>query len=145
MKKRLFYILLSICAVVTGCIKDDGDATPAIQPAGKFTGQFIRIHTNQRSLAKDTVRVNVQLELVNNTFKITGDTTKHAGSKGVFNYNQSYIQWIDETVPAGMNSINLPKYHLNGTYNYLYSGSTFKFEAYNDTLLYHYDLKRQAD
>ena len=72
MKKRLFYILLSISAVATGCIKDDGDATPVVQPTGKFAGQFIRIHTNKQSLAKDTIRVSVQLELVNNTFKIVG-------------------------------------------------------------------------
>jgi hypothetical protein len=142
MKKQLIYLLLVTAALATGCLKDDNANISIPEPQGNFSGKFIRAHINPRTLARDTVRLNIQMELTGNTFKITGDTSVHAGSKGTFQYNQSLIQWTDTTVPAGTTSVNLPKYHLNGIYQYNYNGTDFKFAASNDTLTYYYELKK---
>ncbi|WP_345951667.1 hypothetical protein ABDD95_09580 [Mucilaginibacter sp. PAMB04274] len=126
-------------------MKDNSDTTPVVQPQGKFTGQFYRIHRNANTQVKDTVKAEIVLDLVSNTFKVTGDTTKHAGSNGKFNYNQSYMEWIDSTVPIGSNSLNLPKYHLHGLYQYVYNGTNLEFAASTypvDTLIYLYKLKK---
>ncbi|MFD1257603.1 hypothetical protein ACFQ3S_12415 [Mucilaginibacter terrae] len=145
MKRRLLYFLLGIAAALSGCIKGNDDATPVIQPQGKFTGQYYRVHRNNTTQVKDTIKANLTLDLTSNTFTITGDTSKHAGSKGTFNYNQSYIEWIDSTVPVGTNSLDLPKYHLHGLYQYVYNGSSLEFAASTypiDTLIYIYKLKK---
>jgi hypothetical protein len=145
MKKILLYTILGIAAIASGCIKGNDDATPVIQPQGRFTGQFYRIHRNNSTQVKDTVKANLTLDLTGNTFKITGDTSKHAGSTGTFNYNQSYIEWIDSTVPVGTNSLTLPKYHLHGLYQYIYNGTDLQFAASTypvDTLTYVYKLKK---
>jgi hypothetical protein len=143
--KRLFYGILGIATILTGCIKGTDDAMPLAQPQGKFAGQFYRVHRNNTTQKRDTVKVSLELELTNDTFKITGDTSKHAGSKGTFNYNQSYIEWLDSTVPVGTNSLNLPKYHLHGLYQYVYDNVRLEFAASTypvDTLTYIYRLKR---
>jgi hypothetical protein len=145
MKKQLLFTLISLGVLTTGCLKQNNDTTPVVQPQGKFSGTFYRIHKAPTVAKFDTIKLSMQIELLSNTFKITGDTTKHAGSFGNFDYNQSQIQWIDATVPAGSSTVKLPKYHLNGIYNYSYNGTALKFEAYNDTLKYFYDLKKQAN
>jgi hypothetical protein len=147
MKKQLLYIFLGITILSAGCIKNTNDSNPVAPPQGKFAGKFFRIHRSLNSFVNDTVKIDVTMEMVNDTFKFTGDTSKHAGSYGKFNYNQSYIEWVDNTVPAGVNSTTLPKPHLNGLYPYLYDGITFKFGASSvpDTLTYYYELKKQAN
>lgn len=144
MKQFLLYILLGLTTIAAGCIKDTNDNDPIEPPQGKFAGKFFRIHRSPNSQIRDTTRLDVTLELVNNTYKFTGDTSKHAGSYGNFNYNQSYIEWADNTVPAGVNSTTLPKPHLNGLYAYVYNGSDFKFSASSkpDTLTYYYEFKK---
>ncbi len=139
--RQLLSILLAIAFTGTGCLKT-GDSAPLLQPQGKFAGRFLKIHLNLLTKKQDTTSYNVEMELVNLTFKFTGDTSRHAGSKGKFNYNEAYIQWEDSTVPAGTNSVNLPKPHLNGTYIYHYNGAELDFTAQNDTLKYYYDLKK---
>ena len=138
-------MLIVVTAVVTGCIKARDTANPVLQPQGSFTGDFYRIHTNFQSKVKDTIKLTLGLELVNNTYKITGDTSKHAGSKGTFNYNQSYIEWTDGTLPIGANGLKMPKYHLYGPYLYFYDGTKLEFRATTypiDTLTYIYKLKK---
>ena len=146
MKKQILCLLTGLAAVAAGCMKtSNDDVTPVLQPQGKFSGTFQRIHYAPATKKYDTVKLNFQLELVSNTFKVTGDTTKHAGSNGTFGYNTAQIQWIDVTVPTGSNALNLPKYHLYGNYNYAYDGTALKFEAFNDTLKYYYDLKKTTN
>ena len=143
MKRKLTYVLLCVAALATGCLKEDNDTTtPIVQPQGKFAGKFWRIHRTINTNKTDTLKLDVQLELTNNNFQITGDTSKHAGSKGTFDYNNAYIQWTDSTVPTGSNSLKLPKIHLHGLYQYNYNGSDFRFAASNDTLFYYYELKK---
>jgi len=147
MKKPLLYFLLCIAALATGCIKNTDDYDPVTPPQGKFTGKFFRIHRSLNSQIRDTTKIDLSIELSGNTYKFTGDTSKHAGSYGNFNYNQSYIEWIDNTVPAGVNSTTLPKPHLNGLYAYIYNGTDFRFSASSmpDTLTYYYEFKKQAN
>lgn len=147
MKKTLLYVLFGLNFLASGCIKNTDDSDPIAPPQGKFAGKFFRIHRSLNTQTRDTTKIDVTLELVNNTFKFTGDTSKHAGSYGNFNYNQSYIEWIDNTVPAGVNSTTLPKPHLNGLYAYIYNGVDFRFSASSipDTLTYYYEFKRQAN
>ncbi|UEG52094.1 hypothetical protein LLH06_14100 [Mucilaginibacter daejeonensis] len=143
MKKQLLYLLIGVASLSAGCMKDnDSDVTPVAAPQGSFSGQFIRIHLNRTTNKRDTIKLPIGLEMVNNTFKITGDTTKHAGSFGTFSYNSSYIQWVDATVPTGANALNLPKYHLHGIYLYAQDATKLQFQASNDTLLYFYDLTK---
>jgi len=147
MKKPILYILLGVVALVSGCIKNNDDSDPVETPQGKFAGKFFRIHRSLNSQKRDTIKLDVSMELVNNTYKFTGDTSKHAGSYGNFNYNQSYIEWVDNTVPAGVNSTTLPKPHLNGLYAYIYNGTDLRFSASSipDTLTYYYEFKKQAN
>jgi hypothetical protein len=148
MKKQLFYLfmLFGVVTLSTGCLKgNDADVTPVTAPQGVFAGQFVRIHLNPANNKRDTIKLPIGLELTNANFKITGDTTKHAGSYGTFSYNGSYIQWVDSTVPAGVNAINLPKYHLHGLYLYAQDATKLQFQASNDTLLYFYDLTKTSN
>jgi len=147
MKIHLLYILLCVLVLAGGCIKNTDDSNPVVAPQGKFVGKFFRIRRSLNAQIRDTTKIDVSLELTNNTYKFTGDTSKHAGSNGNFNYNQSYIEWIDNTVPAGVNSTLLPKPHLNGLYAYIYNGTDFKFSASSipDTLTYYYEFKKQAN
>jgi hypothetical protein len=147
MKHTKLYFLLCVAALATSCIKNDSDYGPVVPPQGKFAGKFFRIYRSLNSQKRDTTRLDVTMELTGSNYKFTGDTSKHAGSYGNFNYNQSYIEWIDNTVPAGVNSTTLPKPHLNGLYAYVFNGTDLKFSASSnpDTLTYYYEFKKQAN
>ncbi|WP_158824788.1 hypothetical protein [Mucilaginibacter lacusdianchii] len=145
MRIRLGGALALIAALATGCLKSN--ETPIVQPQGTFTGIFYKLRNPRYVNAKqiwDTTKINLSLQLSGNNFAVTGDTTLHAGSKGLFGYNSAYIEFQDNTIPAGNTKplTALPKIHLAGTYPYQYDGSIFRLKAWNDTLVYFYDLKK---
>jgi hypothetical protein len=146
MKKFLFFALPVFVMMVSSCVKNnDVEETPYIAPVGKFTGNFTRYRARfiNNKYVYDTTRVSgLVLNLTSTTYKTTGDTSIHAGSKGLYFYDRQLMEYRDSTVKAGTNSINLPKPHLNGVFVYNYDGTSLNFSASNDTLLYLYQLKK---
>lgn len=148
MKKRSAYLLLVLLATVvfaTGCFKD----SPAIQvpyPSGTFAGPFKLLRRKLGATTVDTLKkANIQLVLETGVgFKVLGDTaTVHAGSKGLYGINATYIAFDDNTYPKTGNPPN-DKIHLYGNYFYSYDGSSTLVILFNqgDTLNYRYDLKK---
>ncbi|WCT13996.1 hypothetical protein [Mucilaginibacter jinjuensis] len=122
----------------------NNDTTPTPVPTGTFSGEFRVVHLNPLTQKLDTTkRSNLTLTISQSTgYKVTGDTVLyHAGSYGDFALNGTYIQFIDKTVPANATG-TLPKIHLAGTYQYIYDGTNFQFQAASDTLAYQYILKK---
>ena len=144
-RKWLGGVLILIATLAAGCLKNN--ETPVVQPQGAFTGVFYRLRNPRFVNARqiwDTTKINLTLQLSSNNFTVTGDTVLHAGSKGAFAYNSAYIEFQDYTIP-GNNTIpvtQLPKIHLTGTYPYQYDGNILRLKAWNDTLVYFYDLKK---
>jgi hypothetical protein len=141
MKIKFSYLLPILAVLITGCAKVNQDQPVVQLPTGTFTGQFFRIHANATTKGFDTLKANLQLSLSASTgFKVTGDTTLHAGSFGSYAVNAYYIQFNDQTV----NTPSLAtKYHLNGVYNYEYNGTQLAiYVDYTDTLSYQYILTK---
>jgi len=138
MKNTFKLLLLSLAIVAGGCVNKTA-SIPIPVPTGTFSGQFTSLHKKSSGVV-DTLRANVQLTTTTaGLFRVSGDTsTVHAGSHGSFQLNSTYIQFQDSTATAN----NTAKIHLNGLYQYSYDGTAFQIIAYNDTLYYQYNLKR---
>ncbi|WP_374951434.1 hypothetical protein [Mucilaginibacter sp.] len=138
-------LTLILAVLVSGCFNNNNaNTTPVPYPNGTFSGTFklLRKKVNQTTI--DTLKkANIQLVLENGVgFKVLGDTaTVHAGSKGHYGINQTYVAFDDETFPK---TGTPPKIHLYGTYLYSYDGNSNLIILFNqgDTLNYRYDLKR---
>jgi hypothetical protein len=131
--------LLAFIVIASGCLNNKNSSNPIPVPTGTFSGQFTSLHKKANTSIVDTLRANIQLTTTSaGLFKVSGDTaTVHAGSHGSFQLNSAYIQFQDSTATA-----HNTKVHLNGLYQYAYDGNNFQITAYNDTLYYEYDLKR---
>ncbi|MBS7564616.1 hypothetical protein KHS38_09375 [Mucilaginibacter sp. Bleaf8] len=143
--KRLLYALPIVLGLAAGCSKTE-DIPPPVQPQGAFSGTFLKLRNPRVVNSKqvwDTTKINLNLTLTGNNFAVTGDTTKHAGSKGPFAYDGAYMQFQDATVPANTKDITkLPKIHLAGIFRYQYDGTRLQVLAQTDTLVHFYDLKK---
>ncbi|QJD94782.1 hypothetical protein HH214_02265 [Mucilaginibacter robiniae] len=146
MKKRILpFALIALLGLSAGCLKSkQEDATPVVQPQGTFSGQFTRYHYNRINNSVDSLKISLSLLLSSSNFSVGGDTTKHAGSHGTFQYDNTYLTFADNTVPATNTTpvTLLPKIHLIGSYVYAYDGITLQLRASNDTLIYYYNLKK---
>src|SRR5579875_1661214 len=96
MKKYLLPFLGSII-LTAGCMGSKTAATVApAAPIGTFTGKFARYHINAAHTGYDSVTSTVTLVMTGSpkyTYKITGDTSIHAGSHGNFGYTTTYFQF----------------------------------------------------
>ena len=146
-KKCLVYVLLGMIGILSSCLKaqEDANNTPAVQPQGSFSGQFIKEHKNSLTNARDTLKLNVQLTLSGNSYQMNNADDRHAASKGVYEFNKQVIIWYDSTIATSGINLNTPPYHLHGQFSYQYDGTNFNFSAsdYTDTIKYTYILKRQ--
>lgn len=135
-------IMLFTGILVTGCFKDKKNP-PLPAPNGKFDGEFraLRLRSAASGYDYDTViRDSIRLTISPDSgFRVTGDTTRHAGSHGSFVYDYLYIRFNDETYSSAS-----PKFHLNNLYAYYYNGTIFQIARGNigDTLRLQYDLKK---
>ncbi|MDN5287629.1 MAG: hypothetical protein JWR38_3903 [Mucilaginibacter sp.] len=121
MKRYLLYLLPLMLLLVEACsTKNDYTAPPA--PLGTFQGFFKLLVKKPTGTDYDTVKKVTNLILTissPNNFKVTGDTaTVHAGSRGLFKYDGTYIAFWDSTYKVGPQT----KIHLVNTYLYAYSG-----------------------
>lgn len=146
-KKHLVFVLLGMIAVLSSCLKaqNEDSNTPAVQPQGNFSGQFIKEHKSSLTNTRDTVKLNVQLTLSGNSYQVNNVDDRHAASKGVYEFNKQVIIWYDNTISSSATNLNDPPYHLHGQFAYQYDGTNFNFSAsdYSDTIKYTYILKRQ--
>jgi hypothetical protein len=135
--KHLFFLPLALM-LVAGCMKSQ-DPITTTAPVGTFSGNFLRLHKKASGNGYDSLKAVVTLTLDPQTgFKLTGDTTQHAGSFGGYNYDQTYFLFSDKTV-----STTNTKVHLNGYYLYATDGSRLQLQqTYADTLGFFYDLKK---
>ncbi|MBD1394516.1 hypothetical protein [Mucilaginibacter glaciei] len=140
----LLPVLLAIVVFATGCFNNN-TSTPVPVPTGTFGGTFKLLRRKVGATVVDTLKkANIQLVLETGAgYKVLGDTaTVHAGSKGPFGINATYIAFDDTTYPKTGNPPN-DKIHLYGSYFYNYDGTTLVL-LFNqgDTLNYRYDFKR---
>ena len=146
MKRISIYLLpalLVLSLFATGCLSNK-TSNPVPYPTGTFGGQFRLLHKKLNDTKVDTLKkANIQLVLESGgTYKVLGDTAiVHAGSKGQYGLNATYMAFNDETYPKTGPPV---KIHLYGNYFYNYDGSTNLVILVNqgDTLNYRYDLKR---
>lgn len=136
--KHLFFLPLALM-LVAGCMKSQDPNANTSPPTGTFTGTFLSLHKKASGNGFDSVQANITLSLdPASGFKLTGDTTKHAGSFGDFAYDAANFLFNDKTV-----STSNKKIHLNGYYLYGYNGSQLQLQQiYSDTLGYFYTLKK---
>jgi hypothetical protein len=145
MKRRFIYLLPALLIVTmfaTGCFNNK-TTNPIPSPTGTFDGQFRLLRKKLNETKVDTLKkANIQLVLETGTYKVLGDTTTvHAGSKGQYGINSTYMAFNDETFPK---TGTPEKIHLYGNYFYSYDGSNTLIIVFNqgDTINYRYDLKR---
>jgi len=125
---------------------NESTPTPFNVPNGNYSGRFWALHKNTTTGHYDTTKkANLLLYISTASgYKVTGDTaTAHAGSFGDFAMDPNYIQFVDKTLTN--TGVVANKVHLNGVYQYYYDGSNvFQLQqAYSDTLVYQYDLRKQ--
>ncbi|WP_143014048.1 hypothetical protein [Mucilaginibacter pineti] len=143
MKRNLFYLLPLLLTLGVACSpKSDPVVIP--NPTGAFTGTFKLITKKTTGTGYDTAKSNIVLTTTSSAhYAVTGDTTKHAGSKGLYIYDGNFIQFRDSTYKVGVQT----KTHLAGVYQYLYDGVNFKMIAGNKNVspdtIYRYDLLKQ--
>ncbi len=139
MKKNLFGLFITLLVIASGCKKTE--ETPLIVPQGKFSGKFTRLHLDKRTNKIDTLKADMVITLSTTTgYAVLSDTTVvHAGSKGLYGVDRSFIEFSDNTIPAGPLSI-IGKTHLAGVYQYNYNGNNLQIGRSNDTLSYYYNL-----
>jgi hypothetical protein len=143
MKRKFNYLFLMLLLLATaGCIKNSNDPSNIIIPVGNFAGQFTRIHLSRATGKLDTIKANITLNLAVATgYAVGGDTTHHAASHGGYVVDGQNIAFSDLTLPANSTSTApLAKTHLNGVYQYTYTGTSMQISASNDTLGYLYVL-----
>jgi len=141
MNIKFNYLVSFLAILIAGCSKVNDQQSTVVLPTGTFTGQFLRITANPTKGYDTTARANLQLSLSSSAgFKITGDTSLHAGSFGSYAVNSFYMQFNDQSI----NTVSKPiKYHLNGVYNYEYNGTQLDiYVNYSDTLSYQYILNK---
>jgi hypothetical protein len=132
--KQLFFLPLALM-LCAGCLKDTTSNVTVTPPIGSYSGTFIRLHKNAQGVV-DTVKGNINLTLDPSTgFTLTGDTSKHAASKGTYNYDSSNILFTDKSAPS-------TKIHLNGYYVYGANSTQLQIQQSTDTLGVLYDLKK---
>lgn len=73
-------------------------------------------------------------------FAVGGDTTYHAASHGGYVVDGQNIAFSDITLPSTPTTVVPAKTHLNGVYQYVYTGNTMQIAASSDTLAYYYSL-----
>jgi hypothetical protein len=147
MKKTLFYLPLMV--LTFGCAPKMKDAIQGIAPEGTFTGQFKLYHLNEKTGVVDTpVKANnlvLNMEAATG-FKVTGDTTLHAGSYGGFVVSEStnQVQFNDKTFPT---TGTPAKVHLAGIYQYQFDGTSLVMITYGalDTLEYYYKMTKTGN
>ena len=142
--KRTLYLLPFLLALYMGCGPSSNTPTPDSLPLGTFTGPYTYVHTRFNTGVTDTTRGILILNIETATgYKVTVDTSKHAGSYGVCYVNSStgYINFVDKTAPA---SGTPAKIHLNGLYQYSYDGTNFQLaqEGALDTTAIIYNFKK---
>ncbi len=131
-------IMLFTGLLLGSCIKKDN--TPIPSPNGKFDGEFRMLRKKSVGPGYDTViKSTIRLTTSPDSgFRVTGDTTQHAGSRGTYDYNLYYISFADVTYKT-----TSTKKHLNDLYRYYYDGENFQIaRSYLDTLKLQYELKR---
>lgn len=142
--KLMAALLLGTGIMVTGCLSDKNENTPIPSPNGKFDGKFKVLRKKVTGSGYDTAyTANIRLTISPDSgYRVTGDTTKHAGSKGDFEYNYYYIGFDDNTYKT-----TSTKYHLNGVYAYYYDGNLLQIARKSDldTLRLQYDLKKATN
>jgi hypothetical protein len=142
MKRNLFYLLPLLLALGAAC-SPKGDSTPIPQPQGTFKGSFGALVKKASGAGYDTIRDTALIInlTANSRFTVTGDTIKHAASKGSFAYNGVYIQFNDSSkVVTGTGA----KFHLKGVYQYGYNGTVFQLQRLSngDTSNIVYNFKK---
>lgn len=138
--KLMAALLLGTGIMATGCLSNKNESTPIPSPSGTFDGQFRVLRKKTTGAGYDTVqRDTIRLTIKPDSgYKVTGDTTEHAGSHGSYEYNYYYIGFDDATYKT-----TSPKRHLDGVYQYYYDGKIFQIARnYSDTLKLQYDLKK---
>lgn len=143
MKRKLNYLFPILLLLATaGCIKSTNDPSNIIIPVGNFLGQFTRIHLNPATGKLDTIKGNITLNMAVATgYVVGGDTTHHAASYGGYVVDGQNIAFSDHTLPSTTTTTTPPvKIHLNGVYQYSYTGTSMQISASNDTLGYLYTL-----
>jgi len=149
MKNKFCYLPLLLLAITSGCVNQK-NPTPAPEqaPQGTFNGKFTRYVRHLSGKVDSSATANLQLSMQPATgFKVTGDTaTVHAGSYGGYSTNTQSAQILfnDVTNPP---TINPPKTHLNGIYNYRYDGTTFQMAVFGpaDTITYYYKFTKTGN
>lgn len=142
MKLKHIFFLPFIIMLAASCTKPKNDTVPFTVPTGNFNGTFQRLRYNASTSKYDTLTTAISLSMDLTTgYKITGDTTLHAGSYGNFTINAYYIGFDDAT----FSGTELPaKPHLVGTYAYSYNGTQLHMQQTypSDTLGFFYDLTK---
>ena len=143
MKHKLLPLFVFSLLFATSCVKTN-TTQPQQPPSGVFPGQFLFVHRKLTVLPYDTLKANLVVTMQTTpsyTFKVTGDTSQHAGSYGTFMLNSGLIYFNDVTYPT--NGSVPAKIHLSGTYQYSYNGVDFQLLSTNsDTSAYEYILRK---
>lgn len=132
MKRNLLYLLPMFLLFILGeACSPKSDPVPVQEPFGTFSGKFRLLVKNPTKGGYDTVKKDSALILnlaSTGRFAVTGDTaTIHAGSKGVYRYDGVYMGFLDSTYKA----VPQTKFHLAGTYAYLYNGTVLAIQRVN--------------
>lgn len=142
MKFKYILFLPMLVMIVASCTKSKKPILFPV-PQGTFTGQFERLRLNGSTQTYDTLKSNITLVMdIKDGYKITGDTSIHAGSHGSFVLDAVEIAFEDSTyLKAGLPT----KPHLLGTYQYDYNGTNLHMQQTypNDTLGFFYNLTKQ--
>lgn len=149
MKK--YFLLLTVAAMfAASCTSNKATSTVAPDaPSGTFTGSYLRLHINKARTGYDSLKATATIVITASpgyTYKVTGDTTYLAQSKGHYAYNTAYMLFTDSTYTTSVSSAGLTvKPHLVGQYAYAYDGTILQLlQVYpSDTLVYQYNLKKQ--
>lgn len=147
--KKFYLPIIGMLMLTAGCFSNKAsNSVVPTAPNGTFTGPFARYHHVAGKTGYDTLKGTLTVSINSSiyTYKVSGDTTVHAGSKGTFAYNSAYIVFNDSTFSQAIYNAGVKaKPHLAGQYAYSYDGSTLQLlqEYPLDTLVYEYNLKKQ--
>jgi len=143
--KRILYLLPLVIAFASGCSPKSAPA-PSV-PEGTFSGKFKYQHEHAQTGALDSATANLQVQIEQTTYTVTGDTsTVHAGSFGTYEVNSygTAIAFFDKTYPT---TGTPKKFHLSGIYSYSYDGKNLQIVSFGafDTLSYSYSLVKTGN
>lgn len=142
---------MGAAVMLAGCLKSSSNTsgTTPLVLNGTFTGTYTRYHVNANRAGYDTVKGNISVVLNSTGYKynVTGDTSKHAPSRGSYGYDASTVQFNDSTYAYTSLSANAnlgKKPHLAGVYTYIFDGTNLQLrqDYASDTLFYYYSLKK---